>query len=341
MTQVTPARLLAVDTDRHSLEVISHAFARDSRLLVFTADNPSDGWRLILKEHPSIVLLNLSLQPDHGIELLRDIVQHDPAVEVIVLHDTYSTDSVLTAIQEGACDCLTKPIRDDQLRDCISRLLAAAENRQNTLQLDRDLTKAFRFEGMVGRSPLMLDVYTRIERIAPHFRTALILGATGTGKELAARALHARSPVRDRPFVAFNCAAVVESLAESELFGHVKGAFTGAVQDRVGIFEYALGGTVFLDEIGDMPSGAQAKLLRVIQNQELQRVGSPITRHVDVRIIAATNRDLHELVQERLFREDRPSHWDSADSAPELDRKKRGSSTITARVRGALLCAVW
>jgi DNA-binding NtrC family response regulator len=304
MVQATPVRLLAIDTDRHSLDAISQAFSRDHRLTVLTADDPSHGWELILKEHPAIVLLNPSTQQGRDTDLLKHIFQHDPAIEVIFLNETYLGDSVLTSIQEGAYDCLTKPIQEDQLRDCISRLITAAENRQHTLRLDRELTKAFCFEGMVGRSPLMLEVYSRIERIAPHFRTALISGPTGTGKELAARALHARSPMRDRPFVAFNCAAVVESLAESELFGHVKGAFTGAVQDRIGIFEYAQGGTVFLDEIGDMPASAQAKLLRVIQNQEVQRVGSPITKHVDVRIIAATNRDLQELVHEKLFRED-------------------------------------
>jgi DNA-binding NtrC family response regulator len=160
------------------------------------------------------------------------------------------------------------------------------------------------FQHMVGRSPRMLEVFARIRRVGPHFRNALITGSTGTGKELVARALHMLSPVALGRFVICNCSALVETLFESELFGHVKGAFTGATQDRVGLFEYANGGCVFLDEIGDMPLVTQSKLLRVLQNQEVQRVGSPVVRKVDVRVIAATNRDLRRQILEKQFRED-------------------------------------
>jgi transcriptional regulator with PAS, ATPase and Fis domain len=157
---------------------------------------------------------------------------------------------------------------------------------------------------MVGRSPLMLDVFARIRRAAPHFRTALITGATGTGKELVARAMHRLGPVAANRMAVLNCSAIVETLFESELFGYVKGAFTGAAQDKVGLFEYANGGTVFLDEIGDMPLSTQSKLLRVLEYREFQRVGSPVTRKTDVRVVAATNRDLHKMVEEGKFRED-------------------------------------
>jgi transcriptional regulator with PAS, ATPase and Fis domain len=157
---------------------------------------------------------------------------------------------------------------------------------------------------MIGRSPQMLEVYSLIQRIACHFRVALVMGETGTGKELVARALHRLSPAATGPLAVCNCSAIVETLFESELFGYVKGAFTGATQDKIGLFEYANGGVLLLDEIGDMPLTTQAKLLRVLQTGELHRVGSPVTRKVDVRVVAATNRDLPALVAAKKFRED-------------------------------------
>jgi two-component system response regulator HydG len=304
MTEAAPVALVAIDDDQQTLDVISEALSHDNRLAVSMTTKADEGINLVLTKRPKIVLLGLMRPSKTGMDLLETIVGQDPGIDVVLLTGHYSTEAAIEAIQRGACDCLTKPVRVDQLCERIQNLVGAAQARRRTLELDRELVEAFRFEGMVGRSPLMLDVYARITRIAAHFRTALILGATGTGKELAARALHARSPVRSCPFVAFNCAAVVDTLVEGELFGHVKGAFTGAVQDRVGLFEYANGGTVFLDEIGDMALGAQAKLLRVVQNQELQRVGSPILKKVDVRIVAATNRDLQVLMQKKRFRED-------------------------------------
>ena len=161
-----------------------------------------------------------------------------------------------------------------------------------------------RFRGLIGRSPEMLEVFDQIRRIAPHFRTVLLCGETGTGKELAARALHDLSPAVVGPFVAVNCSAVAETLFESELFGYAKGAFTGAQQDKLGLLEYAHGGTLLLDEVGDMPLGLQSKLLRVLQNQEFLRVGSPTPRKIDIRVVAATNRDLREMVATREFRQD-------------------------------------
>jgi len=172
------------------------------------------------------------------------------------------------------------------------------------MALEHELMETYQLDGMIGRSPLVLDVFARTVRVAPHFRTALVTGATGTGKELVARALHHHSPVAAKPFAVCNCSAIVDTLFESELFGYVRGAFTGANQDKAGLFEFANGGTVFLDEIGELPLNAQAKLLRVLQNQEVQRVGSPMTRKIDVRVIGATNRDLKAMVAQKLFRED-------------------------------------
>src|SRR5581483_2282506 len=222
----------------------------------------------------------------------------------IIMTAHYSTQSAVEAIQNGACDYLNKPLNIQELRDRISGLLAQADERRKTHQLDQELVGAYQFEGIVGRSPLMLEVFAKIRRVAPHFRTVLVTGATGTGKELVARALHRLSPAASAPFTVRNCSAIVETLLESELFGYVRGAFTGATHDKVGVFEYANGGTVFLDEIGDLPFSAQAKLLRILQNGEVQRVGSPNPRTVDVRVIAATHHNLRDLVKEGKFRED-------------------------------------
>jgi DNA-binding NtrC family response regulator len=254
--------------------------------------------------HPDIVILDLLMPGINGMELLERIVEWDSAIEVILLSSEYSTQCAVDAIRKGACDYLTKPISAAVLRDRIGTLIALANTRIRTSQLSDEMLNTSRFGEMVGGSPPMLEVYSRIRRIGPHFRIALISGATGTGKELVARALHKYSPVNGRPFIVCNCAAIVETLFESELFGYVRGAFTGAIQDRAGLFEAADGGTLFMDEIGEIPLHLQSKLLRVLQNNEVQRVGSHALRKVDVRVVAATNRDLREMSNKKLFRED-------------------------------------
>jgi DNA-binding NtrC family response regulator len=239
-----------------------------------------------------------------GMELLEKIIDFDPATEVVLLTGHYSSESAVEAIQKVACDYLTKPVQADKLQGRVDSLLLELRNRQQCVDLENALLDRYKFATMVGRSAPMLETFRRIRRVAQHFRTVLITGETGTGKELAARALHDLSPVATGPFVACNCSALVETLAESELFGHVKGAFTGAVQDRLGVFESANGGTVLLDEVGELSPAAQAKLLRVLQNQEIQRVGSPKVRRVDVRVVAATHRNLRSMIKEMRFRED-------------------------------------
>jgi len=239
-----------------------------------------------------------------GMDLLQEIIDFDPAIEVVLLTGHYSSESAVEAIQKGACDYLTKPVQAEKLLERVESLLSELRNRQQCLELENALLDKYQFAAMVGRSAAMLETFRRIRRVAKHFRTVLITGETGTGKEMAAKALHEMSPVGSGPFVACNCSALVETLAESELFGHVKGAFTGAAQDRAGIFEAAHGGTVLLDEVGELSPAVQAKLLRVLQNQEIQRVGSPSVRRVDVRVIAATHRDLRAMIKEQRFRED-------------------------------------
>jgi DNA-binding NtrC family response regulator len=271
---------------------------------IFTEEDPEIGFETFLRIRPRIILLDLVMPKISGMELLERIVAVDPGADVILITAHYSTESAVEAIQKGACDYLTKPLDIERLRGRIGRLVQEAEDRQNTLRLDQELLHAYQFEGMVGRSPLILEVFANIRRIAPHFRTVLVTGATGTGKELAAMALHRLSPASRGPFVVCNCSALVENLLESELFGYVKGAFTGATQDKTGLFEHANGGTIFLDEIGELSLSAQAKLLRVLQNRQVQRVGSVAPRNIDVRVIAATHRNVKAMVRSGQFRED-------------------------------------
>jgi DNA-binding NtrC family response regulator len=303
MDKSDTVKLLAIDDDSANLTLISGALRQDG-LEILTAEDANVGFETFLRFRPRIVLFDPAMPSIQGMELLERIMRVDPGANVILISGHYSAESALEAIQKGACDYLTKPLNIGKLRDRVAGLRAEAETRQKTLNLDQELIEACRFEGIVSRSPLMLDVFARIRRVAPHFKTALVTGATGTGKELVARALHRLSvPSFDR-FVVCNCSALVESLVESELFGYVKGAFTGANQDRPGLFESADGGTLFLDEIGELSQGAQAKLLRVLHDHQVRRVGSSSSRDVDVRVVAATNRDLRAMVGEGTFRED-------------------------------------
>ena len=298
-----PILLLAIDDDPQSLEFVKDALAQEN-LEILTTTDPELGLELVLRRHPQIVLLDLMMPKIGGMELLERILEADPGTNVMLMTGHYSTEAAVEAIQKGAYDYLNKPLSVEKLRQRVDQLIAEARQRRRTLQLDRELLKVYEFEGLLGRSPLMLDVFARVRRVAPHFRTVLVTGATGTGKELVARALHRLSPAASGTFAVCNCSAIVETLFESELFGYVKGAFTGATQDKSGLFEYANGGTLFLDEIGEMPLATQAKLLRVLQSQEIQRVGSPAVRKVDVRVVAATNRDLRARVAEKEFRDD-------------------------------------
>ncbi len=302
-TVISVRKVLVIDDDPQQLELVRAALTQDG-IEIFTASGPEAGLEIFARERPHIVLLDLKMPKMSGMEVLERMVAADPGANVILMTAHYSTDSAVEAIQKGAYDYLTKPLDVLSLQARIATLLAEAKQRQHTLELELELLKAYEFQGIIGRSPLMLEVFAGVRRVAPHFRNVLVLGPTGTGKELVARALHRLSPVAAKELAVCNCSALVETLLESELFGYVRGAFTGASQDKIGLFEYANGGTVFLDEIGDLPLPAQAKLLRVLQNQEVQRVGSPATRKVDVRVIAATHRDLRAMVREGKFRED-------------------------------------
>ena len=295
--------LVIIDDNTGSLELLSAALAREG-LSIFTASDPEEGLEIVFREHPQIVLTDLVMPGLSGLEVLERVVDFDPAIDVVLMTAHYTSESAVDAIRKGASDYLNKPVSITALRERVSRLIDEAQRRQRASALENEMLANARFEDMVGRSPAMVEMFSRIRRVAPHFRTVLVTGETGTGKELAAKALHNLSPVSGGRFVVLNCSAVVETLFESELFGHVRGSFTGATQDKMGLFEYADRGTIFLDEIGDMPLGTQAKLLRTLQNQEVLRVGSLTPRRVDVHVLAATHRDLRAAISDKLFRED-------------------------------------
>jgi DNA-binding NtrC family response regulator len=295
-------RMVVIDDDPKNLKFVSFILA-NACLEIHSASDPQAGLELIHRLRPKVVLTDLVMPGVQGMELLEKIVEFDPGIDVILMTGYYSTESAVEAIQKGAADYFPKPFSPEKLRQRIALIVDEAKRRQRSSTLENELLENFQFEGIIGRSPLMLELFSKIRRVAPHFRSVLVTGPTGAGKELVAKALHQLSGSGKR-LVAVNCSSITETLAESELFGHVKGAFTGANQDKVGVFEYADGGTAMLDEIGEMPLAMQSKLLRVLQNHEVQRVGSPAVVKVDVRVVAATNRDLHEMARQGKFRED-------------------------------------
>jgi DNA-binding NtrC family response regulator len=296
-------KLLIIDDDHAYLNLIEEALS-GLDLTIMKVSDPVQGMALFKEHRPEIVLVDYQMPGKTGIEVLQEIIACEPTTEVLLMTGYYTYESAVDAIKKNAADYLTKPLDLDALYQRIEAAMKEANRRRRAVQLEDELLQTYQFEDFVGRSPLMLNVFATIRRVAPHFRTALVTGATGTGKEHVAHALHHLSPAAHKTFAVCNCSALTETLFESELFGYVRGAFTGATQDKVGLFEYAQGGTVFLDEIGDMPLAGQAKLLRVLQNSEVQRVGSPAVRKVDIRVVAATNKDLREMVRERKFRED-------------------------------------
>ena len=295
--------VLAIDDEADFLEFVGEVISSENVDFLSTTQ-PEEALAIVQQRHPAVILLDLNMPGASGMNVLDRILRIDPNADVVMLTADYSTESAVRAIQEGACDYLVKPIAVERLRERVRLLLQEARRREHRRRLEEDVYHSVQFEGMVGQSPVMQEVFVTLRRIAPHFRTVLIGGATGTGKELIARALHRLSPVSAKPLVVCNCAAITETLLESELFGSVRGAFTGASQDRIGLIEAAHGGVLFLDEIGEMSQPMQAKLLRVFQNQEVRQVGATASRKVDVRVIASTHRDLRKMVSQGQFRED-------------------------------------
>jgi len=302
VTQPPSAILLVDDHAAHA-----EALAAGLEALPVATDIATGGKEALdkLAARPyDLVITDLVMSDLDGMEVLREAKGRSPDTEVIVVTGYATVENAVAAMQQGAATYLRKPVNLDELRAVVRGVLEKQALRRTNVELRRELDARFGFEGIVGNSPRMLRLVETLRQIAPTDATVLIYGESGTGKELVARALHTNSPRCAKRFVALNCAALSEGILESELFGHEKGSFTGAAAARVGRFEYADGGTLLLDEVGDMPPSTQVKLLRVLEQSEITRVGSNAPIHVDVRIVAATHRRLEALVKEGKFRED-------------------------------------
>jgi DNA-binding NtrC family response regulator len=292
-------RILIVEDEPVLRDELRRLFARKGHD-VAEAESVRDAQeRLQVADH-ELILADLRLPGAPGTEL----IVHAPDVPVLIMTSYATVKSAVEAMRMGAVDYIAKPIDHDELVMVVDRILERERLRRQNAALQADVARTYAVDGIVGACPAMKDVFERIRKVAPTSSTVLILGESGTGKELVARAIHAQSPRRDAPIVTVNCASVPSSLIESELFGHEKGAFTGASSAHAGLIEAADGGTLFLDEIGELPLTVQAQLLRVLQNGEVRRVGSTRVRRVDVRLVAATHRDLAVMIQEGSFRSD-------------------------------------
>ena len=292
-----------LDDDPSQLDKLTAQVAEMGYEPIPTSD-PQEALELIRHGRCRVVLADIQMPGMDGFAFLDQALRTDPGVHVILTTGEYTLESAVDAIRRGAYDFLPKPIDEARLRRTLQEVAVLYDQRRRVRELEEQLLKDHEFHGIVGKSPAMLEVFDLARKVARHYTNVLLIGATGTGKELVARAIHQLSPVNQQRLAICNCSAMVDTLLESQLFGHVRGAFTGATDTRPGLFEYANGGTVFLDEVGETSLAMQAKLLRVIQNREIQRVGSPEVRQVNVRMIAATNRDLRAGVAAGRFRED-------------------------------------
>jgi two-component system response regulator PilR (NtrC family) len=297
------ARILVVDDEQSMREFLEILFRRDG-YDVTTAESVQSALLALEADDYDLLITDIQMGKRSGLELLRAARETSPDTPVVLITAFATTETAIAAMRDGAHDYVTKPFKVEEIRvvveKALEKKLLASENRR----LRTELRGALRQRTLIGHSPAMDRILELIDQVAATKANVLISGESGTGKELVARAVHAQSERRERPFVAVNCGAIPENLLESELFGHVKGAFTGAVQNKAGLFELADGGTLFLDEIGELPSPLQVKLLRVIQEKTIRRVGATAQHQVDVRLLAATNRRLEEEVAAGRFRED-------------------------------------
>ncbi|OPZ08919.1 MAG: Transcriptional regulatory protein ZraR [candidate division BRC1 bacterium ADurb.BinA292] len=303
MNALQASRILLADDDPNFRKVVSFNLTRQGAE-VLPAENGRQAWDLFRRERPDLVLSDIRMPELDGLALLREIHAVAPDLPVILITAHGDIDMAVEAMQAGAADFVTKPFDRERLLRKLERALRPVQLEKENRILREELTTRHSFDSIIGAGPAMTRLFEIMRRVLPRETTVLILGESGTGKELVARALHYNGPRRNGPFVAVNCAAIPVNLLESEMFGHTRGAFTGADTAREGRFQLASGGTLFLDEIGDMPPELQAKLLRVLQERQVEPVGSSTPVAVDVRLIAATHQDLEQLVRDGRFRQD-------------------------------------
>ena len=296
-------KILVVD-DEQSMREFLDIMLKKEGYKVSLASNGEEVLKLIEKDIFDLVLLDIRMPKMDGIAVLKKIKATSPETVVIMITAYASADTAIKAMKEGAYDYITKPFKVEEIKLIIKNALEKKNLQKENILLKQLVKDRYHFENIIGQSPKMLALYELLEKVAPTKTNILITGESGTGKELAAKAIHYNSARKDKPFVTLNCGAIPESLIESELFGHMKGAFTDAIATKKGLFEIADEGTIFLDEISELPLLMQVKLLRVLQDREFKRVGGTEDIRVDVRIISATNKDLEVAVKEKLFRED-------------------------------------
>ena len=296
-------KILIVEDDKKMREAL-HQIMRDEGYVVESAKSGEEALRCVKEKDYDMVISDIKLPGIDGMEVLKTVRKYKPDISVVLITAYATVDSAVKAMKEGAEDYVTKPFDMEEICLVVKKVVEKRNLVTRNIILESQLKKKYEFENIIGRCEAMVDVFKTIKKVKDSKSMVLIQGETGTGKELVARAVHYNSIRASSLFLPVNCAALTESLLESELFGYVKGSFTGAVKDKRGLFEAAEGGTVFLDEIGDISPGLQQVLLRVLEDGEIQPVGSTERRKVDVRIIAATNRDLEELISQDRFRED-------------------------------------
>ncbi len=296
-------RILVVDDESGMREYLTKLLS-DSGYRVSTAEDGKQALETLTQDIPDLALVDMRMPKKGGMPLLEEIKKRAPHVIVIIMTAYGTTESAVEAMKLGAYDYIRKPFEVDDVLHLIDKALEKKRLEEENIELHKELQKSYTFEDIVSQNDRMRKIFDLVRKIADTHSTVLVRGETGTGKELIARALHSLSGRREKPFIPVDCATLSETLLESELFGHAKGAFTGATSDKKGLFEVADGGTIFLDEIGHVAPGMQAKLLRVLQDGQVKRVGETDTRHVDVRLVAATNEDLEAAIKEGRFRED-------------------------------------
>jgi DNA-binding NtrC family response regulator len=301
--ELAPMNLLIVD-DEQSIRETCTAVAEQCGMKATSVATAEEALEVLEHSAVDILLTDLKLPHANGVELMKLVHDLHPQVTVVVLTQFGTIESAVEVTRMGAADYVTKPFRIEELRSRLERVARAVELQQENTLLREQLRTRPGFGGLIGVSMKMQRVYKMMEKVSQHEYPVLILGESGTGKELVARSIHFSGPRKDRPFAPVDCSSLVPTLIESELFGYVKGAFTGAMQAKQGLLEAAHGGTLFLDEIGDMPVDLQAKLLRALQEREIKPVGSTERRRINVRIIAATNRDLESAIRTGAFRQD-------------------------------------